>query len=117
MRLAFAVENDDELQSIISEHFAKARYFVFLDVKGQKIERINSKENPYLGTHGPGIIPQFIKDNNADVMVSGGMGAKAIGYFNDFGIQAITGLTGNIEDNLPTILSGDTGNNTSCTGH
>ena len=56
--------------------------------------------------HAPGDIPNFIKQQNAQVMLSGGMGGRAIQFFEQLGIQAATGAQGTVHQSLERYLGG-----------
>ena len=56
--------------------------------------------------HQPGFIPQFLHEKGVEWIVCGGMGRRANGFFNEYGIQTILGVTGRIEDVLDKIQKG-----------
>jgi predicted Fe-Mo cluster-binding NifX family protein len=64
-------------------------------------------DNPYYGAHQPGQVPGFIHQQSADVMLSGGMGGRAIQFFQQYGIQAATGATGTVRTALESFLGGE----------
>ena len=47
-----------------------------------------------------------MRDSRA-VMLSGGMGGRAIQFFDQFGIQAATGATGTVRSALESYLGGE----------
>jgi predicted Fe-Mo cluster-binding NifX family protein len=53
------------------------------------------------------MVPGFIRDQKANVMISGGMGRRAIGFFQEYGIQAATGAAGTVRSVLEAYLCGD----------
>jgi predicted Fe-Mo cluster-binding NifX family protein len=64
-------------------------------------------DNPYFGNHVPGKVPEFIHSQKADVMIAGGMGPRAIEFFDGYGIEAVTGAFGKIKDVLQAYLRGE----------
>ena len=74
MRIAISVDNNQGLDSTIAHHFGRCPYFAFVDLVGQEVKGLEVINNPYYATHQPGQVPSFIKDHNADVMLSGGYG-------------------------------------------
>jgi predicted Fe-Mo cluster-binding NifX family protein len=52
-------------------------------------------------------VPEFVHDLEANVIIAGGMGPRAIDMFHGFGIDVATGLTGEIEKVLRAYLSGE----------
>ena len=95
MKIVIPAEDDKGLESSVSSHFGRAKYFVFVDVKDNKIKKVEVVKVPF-DEHGPGDLPKFIKDHGGDVVLAYGMGHKAIEYFNSLGIDVVTGVHGKI---------------------
>ncbi len=106
MRIAISAENKDGLDSLVSHHFGRCPYFVIVDVEGEEVQQIQVIENPFFAGHQPGMVPEFIHNQGADVMLSGGMGHKAIGFFQQYGIKPVTGAHGNVRNTLEDYLGG-----------
>lgn len=104
MIVALPVSNDNGLKSEISLHFGKTEYFAFVEIKDGKIVKFTIKKNPYT-EHGVGDLPRFVKENNADMIIAYGMGERAIDFFNSYGIDVITGVSGKIEDILNSLVN------------
>jgi predicted Fe-Mo cluster-binding NifX family protein len=77
-----------------------------VDVDGCEVHQVGVVENPYYGRHQPGQVPQFIHQQDADVMLTGGMGRRAIAFFDQFGIEAVTGASGTVRHSLERYLGG-----------
>jgi predicted Fe-Mo cluster-binding NifX family protein len=107
MRIAFASEDNLGLKGEISVHFGRCPYYTFLEVDGNDVKNWEILKNPYHGNHAPGKVPGFIHSQKADVMIAGGMGPRAIEFFDGFGIEAVTGAFGRIEDALNAYLKGE----------
>jgi predicted Fe-Mo cluster-binding NifX family protein len=106
MRIAISADNNDGLDSIVSPHFGRCPYFVLVDLQGQEVQAIAAIDNPYYGSHQPGQVPAFISSHNVNVMLTGGMGGRAIMFFDQFGIQAVTGAAGTVRQSLERYLGG-----------
>ncbi|HET89792.1 MAG TPA: dinitrogenase iron-molybdenum cofactor biosynthesis protein [Chloroflexi bacterium] len=106
MRIAVSADNDNGLDSVVSPHFGRCAYYVLVDLDGREVSQVSAVSNPYYGQHQPGQVPGFIKDQRADVMLSGGMGQRAIGFFQQYGIQAVTGAAGTVRHALELYLGG-----------
>ena len=106
MRIAISVDDSNALDSPISAHFGRCPYFILVDVEGQDVEAVNVVENPYYGNHTPGQVPAFIHSQGADVMLAGGMGRRAVSFFQQYDIQAVTGASGNVRQALQSYLGG-----------
>ncbi|WP_048147794.1 NifB/NifX family molybdenum-iron cluster-binding protein [Palaeococcus ferrophilus] len=97
MRIAVPAEDDRGLESRVSGHFGRARYFVFVDVENNEIKGAEVVEVPF-EEHGPGDLPNFVKEHGGEVVLAYGMGQRAIGFFNQLGIEVVTGAYGHVED-------------------
>jgi len=95
------------LDGTMAMHFGHCPYYVVAHVhEDNRVEKAEVLDNPYLNGHQPGQIPQFIKSLGADVMIAGGMGAKAIEWFERLGIEAITGAREGVGATLDAYLAG-----------
>lgn len=107
MRIAIAADGSQGLDGMVSFHFGRCSHYTLVDVNEGKIQRVRVIANPFYGSHGEeGEVPNFIRNQGVGVMITGGMGPRAIGYFNEFGIEVITGANGGIRDALNNYLSG-----------
>ncbi len=106
MRIAISVEDNNGFDSIVSHHFGRCRYFVLADVEGEEVQEIQVIENPFFAGHEPGMVPGFIHSQEADVMISGGMGRRAIDFFQQYGIKPATGGSGTVQTVLNEYLGG-----------
>ena len=107
MRIAISVEIKGGVDSVVAQHFGRCPYFALVDLEGREVKAIEIVDNPYYGHHQPGQVPAFIKELNADVMLSGGMGRRAIEFFEQMGIQAATGADGTVRTALESYLGGN----------
>jgi len=107
VRIAFACEENRGLDSLLSHHFGRCPYYVFVEIEDGKIKNVEVKKNPYFGSHVPGAVPQFIADEGANVIIAGGMGPRALERFRRLNIQPITGVTGKLRDVLNDFLAGN----------
>ena len=108
MRIAFATEDKLGLDGEVSMHFGRCSYYTFLDVEGNnEVKSWQVVDNPYLDNHVPGKVPEFIHSQQVNVMIAGGMGPRAIQFFDEFGIEAVTGAFGKIKDVLDAYLRGE----------
>ena len=99
-RIAVSAGEDNGLDSVVSPHFGRCPYFVLIDLDGLEVNQVSAVENPFYGNHQPGQVPGFINEQGANVMLAGGMGRRAISFFQQFGIQAATGATGSVRHSL-----------------
>jgi predicted Fe-Mo cluster-binding NifX family protein len=106
MRIAISANENNGLDSAIGSHFGRCPYFVLVDVQDETITAIQTIANPYYSQHQPGQVPGFIRSQDADVMLSGGMGGRAVAFFQQYGIQPVTGAFGTVRQSVESFLSG-----------
>ncbi len=106
MKIAVTAESNNGLDSMVAQHFGHAPYFMLVDVENGEVSTVESAANPYAEAHQPGQIPAFIKQLNANVILSGGMGGRAIEFFEQAGIKAATGASGTVRQALENYLGG-----------
>ena len=99
LRVAFPT-ND---RTHVEEHFGHAREFAFVD-----IENGSTKATEYIvpPPHSPGVIPKFVGEQNANVIITGGMGQMAVDLFKQQGLEVILGAQGTIDEVLSVYLGG-----------
>ncbi|MDH7486158.1 MAG: NifB/NifX family molybdenum-iron cluster-binding protein [Anaerolineae bacterium] len=106
MRIAISADDRNGLDSVVSPHFGRCPYYILVDVEGQEVRAVHAVDNPYYGQHAPGQVPGFIHSQSVDVMLTGGMGHRAIGFFREYGIEAVTGASGTVRHALQGYLGG-----------
>jgi len=114
MRIAISLETNQNYDSIIGHHFGRCPFFALVDLDGSDVKSINVIPNPYFESHQPGQVPGFIHEQKADVMLSGGMGRRAIQFFEQYNIQTATGATGTVRTALASFLNGELPSATPC---
>ncbi|MEA2008634.1 MAG: NifB/NifX family molybdenum-iron cluster-binding protein [Chloroflexota bacterium] len=107
MLIAISTETNNDLDSVVAHHFGRCPYFALVDMKEKEIQTIETIDNPYYSGHQVGEVPKFIHNLKADVMLSGGMGRRAIQVFQEFGVGASTGATGTVRSALESYLNGE----------
>ena len=116
-RIALSSEDGSGLEGSVSAHFGRCPFYTFVNVEGQRIVGSEVVRNPYFPSHQPGVIPQFIHSQKADVMIAGGMGPRAIDFFNQFGIDVATGVQGKVRDAVEAYLRGEIQGVVACDHH
>ena len=106
-KIALACEDNNGLNGQISQHFGRCPSYLIVDVEGNEIKKSDIISNPYYENHIPGMVPKFISEQGASVMIAGGMGPRAIDMFSDFGIEVVTGAIGNVGNVLKAYLQGE----------
>jgi predicted Fe-Mo cluster-binding NifX family protein len=106
MRIAVSADNKNGLESIVSPHFGRCAHFVLVDLDGEKVGEVREVDNPFYGNHQPGQVPGFIASLGASVMLTGGMGGRAIMFFQEYGIEGVTGAYGTVRQSVERYLGG-----------
>ena len=106
MLIAVSADTNQGLDSQVAHHFGRCPFFALVEVEGKEILSTSIIDNPYYAGHQPGQVPGFINQQKADVMLSGGMGGRAIQFFNQFGIEAATGASGTVGEAVACYLEG-----------
>jgi len=114
MRIAFASEENKGLSSMLAHHFGRCPYYVFIDVDNKKIKNVETKENPFFNKHESRVVPKFIADEKANVIIAGGMGPMAIEWFEKLKVKPITTAPREIKSVLDDYLSGRISKAESC---
>ena len=118
MKIALATDDNMGLDAVISHHFGRCPYYVVVDVDNKEIKDVQVVKNPFYESHGQtGEVPSFIHSLGADVIISGGMGPKAIGFFQQLRIQALTGASGIVRDVVDYYMNGRLDGAVPCSEH
>ncbi len=107
MKIVVSSDNNRKLDSSVSHHFGRCPYFTIVDIEENEISNVESIENPYFNGHSPGQVPAFIKELNADVMLAGGMGRRAVILFDGYGIRCSTGAAGTVKSAVDSYIAGN----------
>ncbi|MHA1488178.1 MAG: NifB/NifX family molybdenum-iron cluster-binding protein [Promethearchaeota archaeon] len=100
MKICIATEFGQD----VCPHFGRASEYTFITIEDNKIIDRQVLPNP---GHSVGSIPQFVNDQKANYMIAGGMGQRAVAFFNQFGIDVVVGVQGRIDDVIEKILKGE----------
>ncbi|MGD8992953.1 MAG: NifB/NifX family molybdenum-iron cluster-binding protein [Desulfobacterales bacterium] len=83
MRFAIPLANGK-----LTAHFGHCQMFALIEVAENEI---TDKQLLIPPPHEPGILPSWLHQKGADVIIAGGMGQRAISLFSEKGIKVITG--------------------------
>ncbi|MBP2132332.1 putative Fe-Mo cluster-binding NifX family protein [Methanomicrobium sp. W14] len=98
MKIAVAKEDEN-----VAEHFGHCTEYAFFDVEDGKIAGREDLKSP---EHAPGVIPKFLKENGADVVLACGIGQGALDLFSEMGIKVYIGVQGSIDSAIKSYLDG-----------
>ena len=85
MKIAISTED-----GAVSAHFGRCPAYTLAEVQGDEIRSHRVVVNPHFEHHVPGAVPQFLSGLQADVVLAGGMGPRAVAMFTNLGIEVAT---------------------------
>jgi len=106
MKIAITAGTDAGLDAPVAGHFGQAPFFVLVEVVDGAIAATETLANPFRAAHQPGEVPSFIRAHGAEVILSGGMGMRAIRIFEAVGVTAATGASGTVRQAVTGYLQG-----------
>ncbi|MBN2120493.1 MAG: NifB/NifX family molybdenum-iron cluster-binding protein [Candidatus Omnitrophica bacterium] len=98
MKVAISTDSD-----FVSAHFGRCPEFTLVDIENNQVVKKEVIDNP---GHQPGLIPQFLHQKGVECIICGGMGMRARGFFDEFGIQAIVGVSGRVDAVIEKLKQG-----------
>lgn len=99
MKIAVSSSN-----GMVFGHFGHCPEFMIFESDGNTILASETVENP---GHKPGFLPNFLNELGVNVIISGGMGARAISIFNENNIEVVTGASGDAKEVVEVYLKGE----------
>ena len=72
----------------LTAHFGHCQEFALIEVAENEI---TNKQILIPPPHEPGVLPSWLHEIGADVIIAGGMGQRAVRLFDEKGIKVITG--------------------------
>jgi predicted Fe-Mo cluster-binding NifX family protein len=98
MRIAISTEGN-----AVFPHFGRCPVFTIIDVVNGIVVGKGVIPNP---GHQPGFIPRFLNEKGVQLVVTGGMGARAQDIFQELGMETVLGVSGNVDDVIERVLAG-----------
>ena len=74
----------------LTAHFGHCQEFAMVEVEDNQIK---NKETLVPPPHEPGVLPKWLHDQGANVIIAGGMGARALDLFSQNDIKVIVGAS------------------------
>lgn len=74
----------------LAMHFGHCERFALIDTDAEG-KKIVKREDIAAPPHEPGLLPKWLGDRGANVIIAGGMGSRAQGLFAERGIRVVTG--------------------------
>jgi len=80
-------------------HFGHCEEFALVDADEQTGEVV-STTRAVPPPHEPGAIPRWLNQQGVNLVITGGMGRRALQFFDQFGIQVIVGAPADTPERL-----------------
>jgi len=106
MRIAITSESTAGLESPVSYHFGRCPYYTIVEVEDGQVTKGLVVPNTGAAGHSAGELPALIKQYGVNVLLTGGMGRRAVDFFTQYGIEVVTGAKGTVRDALDLYFSG-----------
>jgi predicted Fe-Mo cluster-binding NifX family protein len=72
----------------LTAHFGHCQEFALVDVEDNEVKKTETLVPP---PHEPGVLPKWLHDLGTDVIIAGGMGARALDLFAENDIKVVVG--------------------------
>jgi predicted Fe-Mo cluster-binding NifX family protein len=96
MRIAIPVSDGK-----LSMHFGHCERFALIDVDAAA-KKILKREDVDAPPHQPGLLPPWLADKGANVIIAGGMGERAQDLFAGQNILVVVGVPGGVPEEIVT---------------
>jgi Mrp family chromosome partitioning ATPase/predicted Fe-Mo cluster-binding NifX family protein len=81
----------------LASHFGHCEQFAFVETQNGEIKGTELRTPP---PHEPGVLPQWLHQQGADVIIAGGMGSRAKELLNQNGIDVVVGAPTDTPESL-----------------
>jgi len=98
MKVGFAVQTNEGIESNVYDHFGSAPAFIIVDTEGKKVSTVNNKDLHHV--HGACNPIMALDGQTVDAMVVGGIGAGALTKLNALGVRVYGAGASTVKENL-----------------
>ncbi len=96
MRICVPTETDEGKTARVCGHFGSARYLTIVDTEKDSVEVIHNGDHHH--AHGMCQPIKALMGEKIDVVVTGGMGSRAVQRLNEGGIKAYRAIPGTVDE-------------------
>jgi predicted Fe-Mo cluster-binding NifX family protein len=118
MKVCFAVQKDEGMDSAVYGHFGSAPAFVVVDTEHQSIDTVSNRD--MIHAHGACNPIMALGGQNVDAVIVGGIGGGALMKLNAAGIKVYGATAVTIKGNLDLLMTNrlaELSMNNTCAGH
>jgi Mrp family chromosome partitioning ATPase/predicted Fe-Mo cluster-binding NifX family protein len=83
----------------LTNHFGHCKRFAMVDVD-RETKVVLGREDIDAPPHEPGLLPSWLAERGVTVVITGGMGQRALGLFAQRGIHVVTGAPADVPERL-----------------
>jgi predicted Fe-Mo cluster-binding NifX family protein len=87
----------------VSAHFGRCPSFTLVEIQDGRVMHKEEIQNP---GHQPGFLPEFLSERGVTCIVAGGMGRRALQFFEGAGIRPILGVQGSVDEVADKLAQG-----------
>jgi predicted Fe-Mo cluster-binding NifX family protein len=98
MKVGFAVQTNQGIESKVYDHFGSAPAFIIVDTEGKEVLTVDNKDLHHV--HGACNPIMALDGKSVDAMVVGGIGAGAIAKLNALGVRVYQAGAPTVKENL-----------------
>lgn len=98
MKVGFAVQGIEGVESKVYDHFGSAPAFIIVDTEGKEVLTVNNKDLHHV--HGACNPIMALDGKSVDALVVGGIGAGALSKLNAMGIRVYGAGAPTVKENL-----------------
>ena len=112
--LAVVSADREGLDGLVGQHFGRCPAYTLVELDASRVVSTKVVDNPFVSGHQPGDVPGFIAGLGADVLLAGGIGGRAIQFFEDLGVRVSSGHAGTVRDAVAGWITGSAGGAEPC---
>ena len=94
MKICVPSDSDAGLSAPVCSHFGRAPYFTVLDTDTDTVSTFANSGQHHGGTKTPA---EVVAEHGADVILTSGLGPRAVRLFESKGIRVMIGASGTVE--------------------
>ena len=98
MKVGFAVQTNEGIESKVYDHFGSAPAFIIVDTEGKEVMTVDNKDLHHV--HGTCNPIMALDGKTVNAMVVGGIGAGALTKLNGLGIKVYGAGAPTVRENL-----------------
>ena len=87
------------VQGKLAMHFGHSQSFSLIEID-EATKSVIGSSSIIPPPHEPGVLPKWLHEQGADVIITGGMGMRAQQFFQEYGIKVVVGAPAEIPEKV-----------------